>query len=329
MTTQTDPAVTTSADPRRLPAGAGPAPAPDGSPSWTQRLRPRPKSGPRRPLSSPELAVVIACGTLVGLAAWFIFYAFVLSGVQEAHDQRVNYAHLRQNLALATVPIGGRINPGTPVALISLPTLGQNRIVVVEGTSSKVMQAGPGHLSNSALPGQAGSSVIYGRSTTFGAPFGSIHKLTPGSSIDVDTGQGSFVYRVVDVRRPGDVVPASLSKAASVLTLETAQQGPWTRAWIPGQVLYVDAVLAKGKIQPTPAGRPTVVPKNNLPFQPDTTNLVALVLSLQLLLAFVVATAWAWRRWSKPQTWLVAVPAGLAILWLVTSAFAPLLPNLA
>jgi sortase A len=323
MTTQTDPSTASAAG--TAPA-SGDASAP-GSSSWGQRLRPSRREG-SKPFTPAQASAVVVCATLVGLAAWFLFYALVLSGVQEAHDQRVNYAHLRQNLALATVPIGGRIDPGTPVALISFPSLGRNRIVVVEGTSSKVMEAGPGHRSDSALPGQAGVSVIYGRSTTFGAPFGPIHALTPGSPILIDTGQGSFIYRVVDVRRPGDVVPSTLSSAPSLLVLETAQKGSWTRAGIPGQILYVDAVLAKGKVQPTLVGRPTLVPKSNQPFQGDTTNLVELVLSLQLLLLFVAATVWAWRRWTKPQTWLVAVPTGLAILWLVTSAFAPLLPNL-
>ena len=64
----------------------------------------------------------------------------------------------------------GRPSPvGEPVALLSIPRLGISQ-VVVEGTASGDTLAGPGHLRDTVLPGQVGTSVVYGRAATYGAP---------------------------------------------------------------------------------------------------------------------------------------------------------------
>jgi hypothetical protein len=70
------------------------------------------------------------------------------------------------------------------------------------------------------------------------------------------------------------------------------------------------------------------VPASYQPFHGDTGKLIQVALWLQLLVLFVAVTGWAWVRWTKQQTWLVAVPAAMAILWCISSAVAPLLPNL-
>jgi sortase A len=306
---------------------------PDGRSSWrrlTRRGAPRADAvdSPREPLTPFRFSVVVTLLTLLGLAAWFMFYFFVLSGVQEAHDQAVDYSHIRQELALATVPIGGAISAGSPVALMSIPRLGLYHVVVVEGTSSTQLESGPGHLPDTPLPGQAGYSVLLGRSSTFGAPFRSLPTLRAGNVIAVTTGQGRFIYTVADVRAPGDPLPPALGTGKSRLVLVTSQSRGWRHAWTPGQVRYVDANLTHGAVQQRPAGAPIATAVADQPFKGDDSNLIALALWLQLFVAFVAATGWAWLRWSKPQLWLVAAPAGLAILWGTTSAVAPLLPNL-
>ena len=50
-------------------------------------------------------------------------------------------------------------------------------MVVVEGTTPGEPDAGPGHLRDTPLPGQAGVSVVFGRRATFGAPFASLPQL--------------------------------------------------------------------------------------------------------------------------------------------------------
>jgi len=270
---------------------------------------------------------ITTAGTLGVLAVWIVLYALFFSGLHEGHQQRVMYSHLRQNLALATVPIGGVITPGTPIATISAPTI-KLHSVVVEGTSSRELENGPGHYPSSPLPGQAGISQIFGRSATFGSPFASIASLRPGASIAVITGQGSFTYRVIDVRRAGDSIPGVLASEPASLILETSAGSGWRSGWAPSQVLYVDASLSAGKVQPTPAGRLAASPTADAELASDTGDLVPLVLWLQALILLSAGLVIAHNKWSLWQLWLVGLPAALAVLWGTTGAALLLLPNL-
>jgi len=284
----------------------------------------------RVPLSPVGVAVVAIAGTLALLAFWFVFYALVLSGLQENHAQHLLYSQLRQELALATVPVGGAIKPGTPIAAIDAVDIGLNA-VVVEGTSSADLTDGPGHLPDSPLPGQAGNSVIFGRSATFGAPFGAVHDLRKGAIISVTTGQGTFGFRVLDVRGPGDPLPSAAELGRSSLTLETSAGSGWRSGWAPDEVIYADATLVSGKVQPAPGGRPAIVPTVDNPLASDTTDpvLFALFLWLLALLLLSVGLAYAYIRWTVWQLWFVGLPALVAMLWVVSNTAMLLLPNLA
>lgn len=285
------------------------------------------RSRPRAPLSPTNAAVIATLGTLTALALWFVLYALVFSSFQESHHQHVMYTRLRAYLASELVPIGGVIKPGTPIALISAPTIGL-RSVVVEGTSSQELTNGPGHFPASPLPGQAGDSRIFGRSTTFGSPFAKIGSLRPGETITATTGQGVFTYHVLDVWRPGDPIPAAPA-GQSDLTLVTSAGSGWRSGWAPTQVEYVDASLAAGTVAPTPPGAPTVVPTADQPLAGDTGNLVPLVFWLQAMVLLAGGLVYARTKWSPWQMWLVALPVAVAVLWGATSSALLLLPNLA
>jgi sortase A len=273
--------------------------------------------------------VAAALGTVAVLAVWFLLYALFFSGFQESHAQHVMYAHLRTNLASELVPFGGVIKPGTPVAEIVAPAI-KLHAVVVEGTSSKELAKGPGHFPTSPFPGQAGGSVIFGRSATFGSPFGNLASLRAGEPITVVTGQGVFKFAVIDVRRAGDPIPAVLSDTtASTLTLETSSGSGWRGGWAPTQVVSVDASLVGGKVQAAPAGRPTAAPTNDNALAGDTSDLVPLVFWLQAMVLVAVGLVYARSKWSIWQLWVVGLPAAVAVLWGATSTALLLLPNLA
>jgi sortase A len=282
----------------------------------------------RVPISATRSASIAALAVVGILAVWFVLYALLFSSLQETHTQHVMYSHLRQDLALATVPIGGVIAAGTPVAVMSAPSI-KLHSVIVEGTSSEDLSKGPGHYPSSPLPGQAGISQVLGRSATFGSPFGSITSLRAGAPITITTGQGTFTYTVVDVRRAGDPIPGVLATSPASLILETSAGSGWRSGWAPSQVVYVDASLTKGKVAPTPAGRLAVSPAADQELASDTGDLVPLVLWLQALILLSVGVVYAYTRWSKWQLWLVALPAVLAVLWGTTSCALLLLPNLA
>lgn len=273
------------------------------------------------------VAVAVLAGIAI-LGIWFVLYALFISGLQENHTQHLLYSQLRYELSQATVPLGGALAPRTPIAYMQVPTIGLSA-VIVEGTSSNDLASGPGHLPTTPLPGQAGNSQIYGRSATFGAPFGAVHTLKPGAPIVVTTGQARFVFRVLDVRGPGDPLPSPAKIGQSSLTLVTSAGNGWRSGWAPDHVIYADATLASGQVQPAPSGRPAAVPPIDYPLAGDTGELLSVFLWLGALLLVTVGLAWAYTRWTGWQLWVVGLPAVLGLLWVTTSYVVLLLPNLA
>jgi sortase A len=265
--------------------------------------------------------------SLTFLMVWFLFYAFLLTPLQAHHDQGVLYSQLREELAAETGPIGGVITPGAPVALMNLPAAGIKREVVVEGTTSSNLTAGPGHERDTVLPGQEGLSVIMGRSALFGAPFGSIASLHKGAVITFTTSEGVSHYVVQDVRYAGQTGAPEIAPGGGQLQLVTAESTGWRSGWAPAKAVFVDAALTS-KPYGNMAGGLANVPTAEEPMKGDTSSLYALVLWLPLLAAAAVAVTWAYARWGRWQAWVAGVPLLLATLWGVSKVAIQLLPNL-
>jgi sortase A len=211
---------------------------------------------------------------------------------------------------------------------MNIPTIGLRNTVVIEGTAAGDLIAGPGHLRNTPLPGQIGTTEIYGRASLFGGPFGDIASLHKGDEITFAAGQGDAIsYLVEGVRRAGDPYPPLLADGGGRLVLVSGEGGGWRSGWAPSRTVYVDALL-QGKGMPTPTGRPQRVPTAELALQPDVGALYQLVLWLALLMVVALAGLWAQDRWGRAQTWLIGVPAFLAALWGASETAAQLLPNL-
>lgn len=260
--------------------------------------------------------------TVAGLALWFAAFGVGMSALQEQHAQHDLYAKFRAQLAAGTAPVGGAITEGSPVAMLDSPAAGLHGLVVVEGTTSTDLQTGPGHFPGTVLPGQAGVSVLLGRSVSYGGPFGDISGLQPGETIVVTTGQGQFTYVVAHV---GERIPTSTS-AAGQLLLATSEGRGWRAGWAPSNAVYVDAVLdGKPVAGVAPAG---LTNSADLPMRGDTSQLFALVLWMQLLVLAVLGMVVARARWGTWQPWLVGVPVVLAALWGASSSVWVLLPNL-
>jgi sortase A len=97
-----------------------------------------------------------------------------------------------------TVAMGHPVKPWSwadtwPVARVEVPRLGANAIVL-HGGSGQAMAFGPGHLSNTAEPGEAGTVVFAAHRDTHFAFLGSI---ATGDEIKVTRSDGlTFTYRV-------------------------------------------------------------------------------------------------------------------------------------
>lgn len=75
---------------------------------------------------------------------------------------------------------------------ILVPRIGIDAIVV-EGASRKELSEGPGHMRETAEPGETGNAVITGHRDTF---FRHIYELTKGDHIQVQRNGRSFTYEV-------------------------------------------------------------------------------------------------------------------------------------
>jgi sortase A len=80
-------------------------------------------------------------------------------------------------------------------------------IVVVQGTDTGSLQKGPGHYTDTPIPGQRGTMAIAGHRTTYLAPFRHIDDIRDGDEIRVEMPYAAFTYTVEkrEIVDPGDV----------------------------------------------------------------------------------------------------------------------------
>ena len=277
---------------------------------------------PLAPRSLAQVTLAFTLGGLAVLAIWFTGYVLVIGAAQEQGDQQRAFATFRSELSQATAPLGPT-QEGRPVAMIQGP--GLHRAVVLEGATSQDLQSGPGHRRDTVLPGQVGVSVLYGKGATFGAPFKHISAMRIGDAMQVTTGQGSFTYLVTGVRHGGDLAPLPPTGTQSRLTLVSTAGSGWRSGWAPTDAVYVDALLDKGVPGTTRRIAP-IAAEAVLASSDDA--LLPLVLWLEALLLVIGGGVWAWARWGRWQSWLVASPALVAVLVATSKAADQLLPNL-
>ncbi|UDY22998.1 class E sortase [Nocardioides sp. Kera G14] len=274
-------------------------------------------------ISSSALTVVTI------LCLWLVFQLLFLGMLSETRSQNLLYEQYRSELAQATAPTGAldyngdTVERGAPVAILSIPALGAQQ-VVVQGTSSRDLMAGPGHFPGSPMPGQQGSPVVMGRASTFGAPFRELTQLRPGDPIVVQNAEGSVTYHVLGVRRAGDPVPSAPTGTQSRLTLVTATGSGFLASLAPRDVVYVDALADKG----TGTGATAAPASVDLAMARDTSVLPLLALCLAALLALVIGICVARRHFHVLLVWLVACPVAIALAWVTTDHVVALLPNL-
>jgi sortase A len=306
-----------------VPEEAGPGPA-----------GPQPAAEPAAPAAPEEDAaqdkrgnVVVGIGvavTLLGLLMLgFVAYLYWLSGLQEARAQTGMYANLRAELAAGLAPLGsassGPIPPGSPVAILNISAIGVHNQVVVEGTTPENLTLGPGHLRSSALPGETGIAVLYGKRVTFGGPFAKIPELLPGEEIQVTTGQGTSTYVVKVV---GDSrFRILIDPAPNQLILLTADS-----AFAPSHYVEVEATLTSTP-RANPGGRPAISPAEVALANDPTALIQCLAWAMALALVSVGGT-YLFVRWSKWPAYLVTIPIAIAVTWNFYESLAALLPNL-
>ncbi len=287
---------------------------------------------PSRPLAPRDLRwwVGAALLTLSMLLLGFVAHVALFSTFQHHRAQTIDYQALRVSLAKAETPVGQldlnqeMVPLGTPVAMLQIPAVGINE-VVSEGTTSDVLRSGAGHRRDSVMPGQAGTSVILGRQTTYGGPFGSLAQLKPGDEITVTTGQGVSTFQVLQLRRAGDPLPDALKAKAGRLELITADG----LALFPSGALHVDAELTSA-VQATPSKVMAyqALPPAERAMGQDGASWSAAFFALVFFAAAGVTLWWLWTAWGRWQTWLIGIPVLLVLGVTCADIVMNALPNL-
>ena len=130
--------------------------------------------------------------------------------------------------------------PGEVVAQLQIPSIDVD-FFVVSGVGVEDLRLGPGHFTDTPLPGQVGNSAIAGHRTTYGQPFHDLDQLSAGDDIIITTAYGTFTYEVNTLRvvEPTEYsVVSTTDPTTATLTLTTCHP-----KWSAAQRLIVTATL--------------------------------------------------------------------------------------
>lgn len=112
--------------------------------------------------------------------------------------------------------------PEQVLGKISIPAIGST-LLLVEGTQSRQLRWGAGHLSGSAYPGEPGNCILAAhRDYTFGTYFSRLDELKAGDEVLLEYQGSTYRYRVLGsyITDPQDVSPL-MSQEEALLTLIT------------------------------------------------------------------------------------------------------------
>ncbi len=295
-------------------------------PTRSDRSTVRPATSPKEIRWWVGVVWLVVSALLIG----FVVHVTLVGILQHARAQFGLYQELRTELALATAPLGQLdvnnvlVPDGTAIGLITIERLGISE-VFVQGSTSGVLTAGPGHRRDTVMPGQLGTSIVMGRQATFGGPFGSLWQAVPGDEIEVITGQGTSTYSVLSVRQAGDPLPVPLAAGEGRLELITADGIPLA----PSGTLHVDANLVSTPFEtPSPVFTTAVLDPAEFAMAANPGQWFMAFFWLQWLVIGALALRWVRSRWGQWQTWIIAVPILLALGAAFSGAVATILPNL-
>lgn len=109
------------------------------------------------------------------------------------------------------------VMPGVPVARLIIPRLQMDEIVM-EGVDGNELNAGPGHLTGSAYPGEPGNSVI---SAHRDRHFARLGEISVGDTLLTESGAHQNRWVVIAKRVIDADTPALFHTSTATLTLTT------------------------------------------------------------------------------------------------------------
>jgi LPXTG-site transpeptidase (sortase) family protein len=167
-----------------------------------------------------KLGVVLTLSGVFALTVAATRYAqgaLVADRARQAWDERTAHAAVAATRTYASDHGRALVSLGEPVAHLVIPKIGLDEIVL-EGVGSEELNAAPGHLPASPLPGQRGNAVI---SAHRDRHFRHFDHLDIGDTIATEWGGQSDRWVVVSIRVVEADAPAIARTADPTLTLTT------------------------------------------------------------------------------------------------------------
>ena len=163
------------------------------------------------------LLIVFGAALLALVGATYARGALARERLRAEWDAREAQLSVVDGRRLLEVSTGGRPAPGAPVGRLLIPRLGLDE-VIVEGVDGDALNAGPGHLPGSALPGAPGNAVV---SAHRDRHFHALSDIAPGDTVTTVTERGTVVWVVTSRRVVSSSAPALFETASPTLTLTT------------------------------------------------------------------------------------------------------------
>jgi sortase (surface protein transpeptidase) len=161
------------------------------------------RAGGWRSAASVVGELLVTCGLVVLL--FVVYELFVTDLIAERHQDELSEQLEAEWDDAGPAAVARPEVPGDALAVLYIPRLGVDyRRVVLEGTAEETLSQGPGHYSDTALPGEPGNFSLAGHRVGKGSPFLALDELRPGDPIVVETATSWFVYRVLGDRETGE-----------------------------------------------------------------------------------------------------------------------------
>lgn len=167
---------------------------------------------------------------LIRLAQWLLFITGIVALVYVGLtllDAKLYQASAKRSLQTQTqvieklkaVPLKPIIRRGDILGRIDIPRLGMS-IAILQGTTSRTLRLGAGHIESTPLPGTSGNSGIAGHRDTF---FRELRNIRQNDQIQLQTTTGISSYAVdwMKIVEPSNTSILESPTTESTLTLVT------------------------------------------------------------------------------------------------------------
>jgi sortase A len=186
------------------------------TPARDARLHPARRSGWRSAVRWFGYLCLVGASFFGGYVAWLLWGTGLETKAAQDELRETITRSIEDPERSEPPPPGTRAVPGSAYAIIRIPSIGLD-YVVVEGTDYTSLKKGPGHYPDTADPwDRTGRVGIAGHRTTYLAPFYDLDRVSTGDEIQLLTRYGRFRYEVTKT----SVIPS----AGSGIVLEQTER---------------------------------------------------------------------------------------------------------